>query len=101
MISKSSIGKGPLTEMQMLSLENPVKKAANIAPIPKKFVMETDIFVKVLATEDTWSSNEIQRAQLEDPAIMPILEKKLNSEDRPSWQEISPEIPVTKRHWAL
>ncbi|GBM95236.1 Retrovirus-related Pol polyprotein from transposon 297 [Araneus ventricosus] len=31
----------------------------------------------------------------------PILEKKLNSEDRPSWQKIAPESPATKRYWAL
>ncbi|GBN15820.1 Retrovirus-related Pol polyprotein from transposon 297 [Araneus ventricosus] len=48
-----------------------------------------------------WSSCEIQKAQLEDPAIKPILEKKLNSADRPSWQEITPESPATKRYWAL
>ncbi|GBM62391.1 Transposon Ty3-I Gag-Pol polyprotein [Araneus ventricosus] len=48
-----------------------------------------------------WSSCEIQKAQLEDPAIKPILEKKLNSAERPSWQEIAPESPATKRYWAL
>ncbi|GBM44348.1 hypothetical protein AVEN_20385-1 [Araneus ventricosus] len=63
--------------------------------------METDISVKVLTTEDAWSSSEVQKAQLEDPAIRPILEKKLNSEDRPSLQEIALESPVTKRYWAL
>ncbi|GBM88738.1 hypothetical protein AVEN_186232-1, partial [Araneus ventricosus] len=67
----------------------------------KKFGMETDISVRVLTTEDAWSSSEVQKAQLEDPAIMRILEKKLNSEDRPSWQEIAPESPATKRYWAL
>ncbi|GBN46994.1 Transposon Ty3-G Gag-Pol polyprotein [Araneus ventricosus] len=67
----------------------------------KKFGMETDISLKVLTTEDAWSSSEVQKAQLEDPAIRPILEKKLNSEDRPSWEEIAPEIPATKRYWAL
>ncbi|GBM98025.1 Retrovirus-related Pol polyprotein from transposon 412 [Araneus ventricosus] len=67
----------------------------------KKFGMETDISVKVLTTEDAWSSSEVQKAQLEDPAIRPILERKLNSEDRPSWQEIAPESPATKRYWAL
>ncbi|GBM92540.1 Retrovirus-related Pol polyprotein from transposon 297, partial [Araneus ventricosus] len=65
----------------------------------KKFGMETDISVKVLTTENAWSSSEVQKAQLEDPAIRPILE--LNSEDRPSWQEIAPESPATKRYWAL
>ncbi|GBO44664.1 Retrovirus-related Pol polyprotein from transposon 297, partial [Araneus ventricosus] len=65
----------------------------------KKFGMETDISVKVLTTEDAWSSSEVQKAQLEDPAIRPILERKLNSEDRPFWQEIAPESPATKRYW--
>ncbi|GBM89606.1 Retrovirus-related Pol polyprotein from transposon 297, partial [Araneus ventricosus] len=67
----------------------------------KKFGMETDISVKVLTTEDAWSSSEVQKAQLEDSDIRPILERKLNSEDRPSWQEIAPESPATKRYWAL
>ncbi|GBM18797.1 hypothetical protein AVEN_30201-1 [Araneus ventricosus] len=82
MTSKSSLAKEPLMEMQMPSLEDPVKRAANIARMQKnKFGMETDISVKVLTTEDPWSSNEVQKAQLEDPAIKPILEKKLNSAD--------------------
>ncbi|GBN10046.1 Transposon Ty3-I Gag-Pol polyprotein [Araneus ventricosus] len=67
----------------------------------KKFGMETDISVKVLTTEDAWSSSEVQNAQLEDAAVRPILETKLNSEDRPSWQEITPESPAKKRYWAL
>ncbi|GBN99247.1 Retrovirus-related Pol polyprotein from transposon 412 [Araneus ventricosus] len=65
--------------------------------------MEIDISVKVLTTTtiDPWSSCAIQKAQLEDPAIKPILEKKLNSAHRPSWQEIAPASPATKRFWAL
>ncbi|GBM60823.1 Retrovirus-related Pol polyprotein from transposon 297 [Araneus ventricosus] len=70
--------------------------------VEKKFGIETDTSVKVLTTfVDLWSSREIQKAQLEDSAIKPILEKKLNSADRPSWQEIAPESPSTKRNWAL
>ncbi|GBL74066.1 Retrovirus-related Pol polyprotein from transposon 297 [Araneus ventricosus] len=56
----------------------------------KKFRIETDIFVKILTTDDLWSSSKFQKAELEDPAIRPILKKKLNSEDRPSCQEIAP-----------
>ncbi|GBM96181.1 Retrovirus-related Pol polyprotein from transposon 297 [Araneus ventricosus] len=69
----------------------------------KKFGMDREISVKVLTTTtvDPWPSCEIQKAQLEDPAIKPILEKKLNSSDPPSWQEIAPESPATKRYWAL
>ncbi|GBM68001.1 hypothetical protein AVEN_218854-1 [Araneus ventricosus] len=63
--------------------------------------METNISVKDLTrtTVEPWSSCEIQKAQLEDPAIKQILEKKINSTDRPSWQEIAPESPATKRNW--
>ncbi|GBM83655.1 hypothetical protein AVEN_160822-1 [Araneus ventricosus] len=62
--------------------------------------METDISVKVVTIEDPWSSSEVQKAQLEDPAIRPILEKKLNSYDRTSWKEIAPDSPAAKRYWA-
>ncbi|GBN68755.1 hypothetical protein AVEN_221204-1 [Araneus ventricosus] len=65
--------------------------------------METNISVKVLTTKtvDPWSSCEIQKAQLEDPAIKPILENKLNSAYRPSWEECAPESAGTKRYWAV
>ncbi|GBM95796.1 hypothetical protein AVEN_137285-1, partial [Araneus ventricosus] len=48
-----------------------------------------------MTTEDTWSVSEIQKAQMEDPDIRPILEKKLKLADGPSWQEITPESPAT------
>ncbi|GBL98624.1 hypothetical protein AVEN_139300-1 [Araneus ventricosus] len=69
----------------------------------KKSRTETDISVEALpmATENRWSLSEIQKAQLEDPDIRPILKMKLNSADRPSWQEIAHESPATKRYWAL
>ncbi|GBM50478.1 hypothetical protein AVEN_203068-1 [Araneus ventricosus] len=54
-----------------------------------------------MATENRWSLSEIQKTQLEDPDIRPILKMKLNSADRPSWQEIAHESPATKRYWAL
>ncbi|GBL83266.1 Retrovirus-related Pol polyprotein from transposon 297, partial [Araneus ventricosus] len=49
----------------------------------KKFGIEIDTSVKVLTTTSVypWSSCEIQKAQLEDPAIKTILEKKLMSAD--------------------
>ncbi|GBO05137.1 hypothetical protein AVEN_265266-1 [Araneus ventricosus] len=66
----------------------------------KKLGIETDTYVKVLTTTSVypWSSFVIQKAQLEDPVIKPILEKKLNSTDRPSWQEIATESPAKKRY---
>ncbi|GBN21411.1 hypothetical protein AVEN_246369-1 [Araneus ventricosus] len=54
-----------------------------------------------MTTEDTWSVSEIQKAQLEDPDIRPILEKKLKLADRPSREEIAQESPATKRYWTL
>ncbi|GBM42678.1 hypothetical protein AVEN_219134-1 [Araneus ventricosus] len=64
----------------------------------KKFGIETDTSVTVLTktSVDPWSSCEIQNAQIEVPAIKPILEKKLNSADRPSWQEIAPEQEIAR-----
>ncbi|GBO13967.1 hypothetical protein AVEN_74163-1, partial [Araneus ventricosus] len=69
----------------------------------KKFGIETGIFAKALTItiEDSWTSNEIQKAQLENPSIRPILKKKLNSADRSSCQEIARESPATKRYWDL
>ncbi|GBM63125.1 hypothetical protein AVEN_68569-1 [Araneus ventricosus] len=69
----------------------------------KKFGTETDISLRALrmTTEDTWSVSEIQKAQLNDPDIRPILEKKLKLTERPSRQDITPESPATKRYWAL
>ncbi|GBM25110.1 hypothetical protein AVEN_96680-1 [Araneus ventricosus] len=69
----------------------------------KKFGIDTDTSVNVLTTTsvDPWSSYEIQKTELEDTAIKLFLVKKLNSADRPSWQEIVPESPATKRYWAL
>ncbi|GBM15780.1 hypothetical protein AVEN_262115-1, partial [Araneus ventricosus] len=71
--------------------------------VEKKFRTETDISVEALTmtTENRWSLSEIQKAQLEDPDIRPILKMKLISADRPSWQEIAHESLATKRYWAL
>ncbi|GBN47109.1 hypothetical protein AVEN_89258-1 [Araneus ventricosus] len=95
MTSKSSIVKEPLTEMQMPSLEETVKRAVNIARMQRKSSEWKQTFPQVLTTEHPLSSSDSQKAQLEDPAIRTILGKKLNSDDRPSWQELAPEAPAT------
>ncbi|GBM15597.1 hypothetical protein AVEN_95237-1 [Araneus ventricosus] len=64
MTSKSSI-MGTLTEMQMRSLEDPVKSCKHCTNAEKKFGMETDISVKALTTEDAWSQVRF-KGQLED-----------------------------------
>ncbi|GBM39863.1 hypothetical protein AVEN_45816-1 [Araneus ventricosus] len=79
------------------------KSCKHCSNAEKKFRIETDTSAKVSTTISVypWSSCEIQKAHLEDPAIKPILEKKLYSADRPSWQEIAPESPLTKRYCGL
>ncbi|GBM51782.1 Retrovirus-related Pol polyprotein from transposon 297 [Araneus ventricosus] len=60
-----------------------IEKCKQCTNAEKKFEIETDIFVKILTTIDyPWFSSEVKKAQPEDPAIRPILEKKLKSEDR-------------------
>ncbi|GBN37336.1 hypothetical protein AVEN_7517-1 [Araneus ventricosus] len=48
--------------------------------------METCTSVKALTmtAEDIWYLSQIQKVQLEDPYIRPILKRKLNSAGRPS-----------------
>ncbi|GBN55656.1 hypothetical protein AVEN_122957-1 [Araneus ventricosus] len=43
----------------------------------------------------------VQKAEIEDPDIKPILERKRKLTDRPSRQEITPESLATKRYWAI
>ncbi|GFX57707.1 retrovirus-related Pol polyprotein from transposon 412 [Trichonephila clavipes] len=43
----------------------------------------------------------IRKDQLADPEIKPIIEFKESSDEKPSWQEIAPFHPTTKRYWAL
>ncbi|GBM33388.1 hypothetical protein AVEN_169920-1 [Araneus ventricosus] len=47
----------------------------------KKFGMDISVRALTMTTEDTWSSSEIQEAQLENPDIRPIMEKKIKSAD--------------------
>ncbi|GBL57256.1 hypothetical protein AVEN_67690-1 [Araneus ventricosus] len=54
-----------------------------------------------MTAEDTCSESDIQKAELEDPDIRPILEKKLKLVDRPSRQEIAQKSPATKRSLGL
>ncbi|GBL61256.1 hypothetical protein AVEN_90547-1, partial [Araneus ventricosus] len=68
------------------SLDDSVLKAANLVRMLKRSSEWKHISMESLTmtTEDRWSLSEIQKAQLEDPDIRPILKMKLNSVDRPS-----------------
>ncbi|GFX09382.1 retrovirus-related Pol polyprotein from transposon 412 [Trichonephila clavipes] len=43
----------------------------------------------------------VQKDQMADPEIKPIIEFKESSDEKPSWQDIAPFHPTTKRYWAL
>ncbi|GFX17041.1 retrovirus-related Pol polyprotein from transposon 412 [Trichonephila clavipes] len=53
------------------------------------------------STLDPWSDESVRKDQLTDPEIKPIKELKESSGEKPSWQDIAPFHPTTKRYWAL
>ncbi|GBM57834.1 Retrovirus-related Pol polyprotein from transposon 297 [Araneus ventricosus] len=69
----------------------------------RRFVRNFSAIAKPLhkLTEARSDFNWTEECEKSFSSLKPILEKKLNSEDRPSWQEIAPESPATKRYWAL
>ncbi|GFT01995.1 retrovirus-related Pol polyprotein from transposon 17.6 [Trichonephila clavipes] len=50
---------------------------------------------------DPWTDESIRKDQLADPEIKPILEFKESSDEKLSWQDITPFHPTTKRYCAL
>ncbi|GFV73827.1 retrovirus-related Pol polyprotein from transposon 412 [Trichonephila clavipes] len=73
--------------------------------IEKKFGV-IDQTVRQVTTPSTsalgpWTYESIRKDQLADPEIKPILEFKESSDEKPSWQDIGPFHPTTKRYWAL
>ncbi|GFT19001.1 retrovirus-related Pol polyprotein from transposon 17.6 [Trichonephila clavipes] len=50
---------------------------------------------------DPWSDESVRKDQLADPEIKPIKEFKESSDEKPSWQDIAPFHPTTKRYCAL
>ncbi|GFW50304.1 retrovirus-related Pol polyprotein from transposon 412 [Trichonephila clavipes] len=67
----------------------------------KKFGV-IDPIVRQIATPSTsaldpWSDESVRKEQLADPEIKPIIEFKELSDEKPSWQDITPFHPTTKR----
>ncbi|GFT41489.1 retrovirus-related Pol polyprotein from transposon 412 [Trichonephila clavipes] len=50
---------------------------------------------------DPRSDQSVQKDQLADPEIKPIIEFKESFDVKPSWQDITPFHPTTKLYWAL
>ncbi|GFU89540.1 hypothetical protein TNCV_4803021 [Trichonephila clavipes] len=53
------------------------------------------------AINDPWSDESVRKDQLADPEIKPNIEFKESSDEKPSWQDIAPFHPTTKRYWVL
>ena len=46
-----------------------------------------------------WTPEEMHDAQMSDPDIAPIFQAKIDRAERPKWDDISPQGPVTKAYW--
>ncbi|KAF8789439.1 Transposon Ty3-G Gag-Pol polyprotein like [Argiope bruennichi] len=73
--------------------------------VEKKFGMENPVIRQVTtpstSESDPWNDESVQKDQLADPEIKPIIEFKESTGGKPSWQDIAPFPPTTKRYWAL
>ncbi|GFX07204.1 retrovirus-related Pol polyprotein from transposon 412 [Trichonephila clavipes] len=81
------------------------KNLSNSLRAEKKFGV-IDPVVRQVTTPSTsaldpWSDESVRKDQLADPEIKPIIEFKESSDEKPSWQDIAPFHPTTKRYWAL
>ena len=47
-----------------------------------------------------WSTEQIRKAQADDIDIKPIISWKQNSNERPTWRDVSPANKITKAYWA-
>ncbi|KAL1254821.1 hypothetical protein QQF64_012882 [Cirrhinus molitorella] len=47
-----------------------------------------------------WTTEELRAAQAADPDIAPIKRWMKESEERPSWEDVSPNGPATKAYWS-
>ncbi|GFU35199.1 retrovirus-related Pol polyprotein from transposon 17.6 [Trichonephila clavipes] len=71
--------------------------------IEKKFGVKDPIVHQVTTPStsalDPWSDESVRKDQLADPEIKPILEFKESYDEKPSWQDIAPFHPTTRRYW--
>ncbi|KAF8795485.1 hypothetical protein HNY73_003329 [Argiope bruennichi] len=73
--------------------------------VEKKFAMAEPVVCQVItpstSESDPWSDESTRKDQLAVPEIKPIIEFKESTGGKPSWQDIAPFHPTTKRYWAL
>ncbi|GFT22001.1 retrovirus-related Pol polyprotein from transposon 17.6 [Trichonephila clavipes] len=71
------------------------KKCGIIGPIVRQVTTPST------SALDPWGDESVRKDQLADPEIKLIIEFKESSDEKPSWQDIAPFHPTTKRYWAL
>ncbi|GFU49129.1 uncharacterized protein TNCV_573681 [Trichonephila clavipes] len=81
------------------------KNLSNSLRVEKKFGVIDPIIRQVTTPStsalDPWSDENVEKDKLADPEIKPIIEFKESSDEKPSWQDITPFHPTTKRYWEL
>ncbi|GFU29205.1 retrovirus-related Pol polyprotein from transposon 412 [Trichonephila clavipes] len=71
------------------------KKFGVIGPIARQVTTPST------SSLEPWSDESVRKDQLSDSEIKPIIEFKESSDEKPSWKDIAPFLPTTKRYWAL
>ncbi|KAF8778942.1 Transposon Ty3-G Gag-Pol polyprotein like [Argiope bruennichi] len=87
-------------------LKRPCSENCNYCSrVEKKFCMVDPVVRQVttpsISESDPWSDESARKDQLADPEIKPTIEFKESTGGKPSWQDIAPFHPTTKRYWAL
>ncbi|GFV93287.1 integrase_H2C2 domain-containing protein [Trichonephila clavipes] len=79
------------------------KNLSNSLIVGKKFGVIDPVVRQVTTPSalDPWSDESVRKDHLADPEIKPIIDFKVSSDKKPSWQDIAPFHPTTKRYWAL
>ncbi|GFX75704.1 retrovirus-related Pol polyprotein from transposon 412 [Trichonephila clavipes] len=81
------------------------KNLSNSLRVEKKFGVIDPVVRQVTTLSksalDPWSDESVRKDQLADLEIKPIIKFKESSDEKPSWQDIAPFHPTTKRYWAL
>ncbi|GFT18373.1 retrovirus-related Pol polyprotein from transposon 412 [Trichonephila clavipes] len=92
-------------EIQTPFRKDPVLSCKYCSRIEKKFGIVDPIVRQVsmpsISALDIWSDDNVRKDQLSDPKIKPIIEFKESSDEKPSFQDIAPFHPTTKRYWNL
>lgn len=57
--------------------------------------------IRQVSSTHQWTEESIRDSQVEDPEIRPIISFMESGDPKPTWQDIAPFSPTTKRYWNL